>query len=95
MSEEIVDVSMTNISISKFTAPGRRSKCIPSKCKTCGAPALYKYFGVISCHSCKMFFKRNAKAGSVCSDTYCFYSCYLFIYLFRKDLNVTLMAAVK
>jgi hypothetical protein len=42
-----------------------------------------------------MFFKRNAKAGSVCSDTYCFYSCYLFIYLFRKDLNVTLMAAVK
>ncbi len=81
MTEEIVNVPITTISISKFTAVGRRSHCIPSKCKTCGAPALYKYFGVISCHSCKMFFKRNATAGSVCSDIYLIYSCHLFIYL--------------
>ncbi|CAF1204246.1 unnamed protein product [Adineta steineri] len=31
-----------------------------SKCRICGAPAQYVNFGTISCHSCKMFFKRNA-----------------------------------
>jgi hypothetical protein len=31
-----------------------------SECKICGIPAIYSYYGVISCESCKMFFKRNA-----------------------------------
>ncbi|CAF1391144.1 unnamed protein product [Adineta steineri] len=31
-----------------------------SECRICGAPAQYLNFGVISCSSCKMFFKRNA-----------------------------------
>ncbi|CAF3732330.1 unnamed protein product [Rotaria sp. Silwood1] len=31
-----------------------------SKCKICGSPAIYSYYGVISCSPCKMFFKRNA-----------------------------------
>ncbi|CAF1031482.1 unnamed protein product [Adineta steineri] len=31
-----------------------------SECRICGAPAQYVNFGVISCSSCKMFFKRNA-----------------------------------
>ncbi len=36
-----------------------KSKLLPYKCRICGAPADYLYFGVISCRSCKMFFKRN------------------------------------
>ncbi|CAF4086624.1 unnamed protein product [Rotaria sordida] len=32
----------------------------PFKCKICEAPARYAHFGVISCESCKMFFRRNA-----------------------------------
>ncbi|CAF1539323.1 unnamed protein product [Adineta steineri] len=31
-----------------------------SECRICGAPAQYVNFGAVSCHSCKMFFKRNA-----------------------------------
>ncbi|CAF0974893.1 unnamed protein product [Adineta steineri] len=31
-----------------------------SECRICGAPAQYANFGVVSCNSCKMFFKRNA-----------------------------------
>ncbi|CAF1481537.1 unnamed protein product [Adineta steineri] len=34
-----------------------------SECRICGAPAQYVNFGAISCHSCKMFFKRNANFG--------------------------------
>ncbi|CAF1634452.1 unnamed protein product [Adineta ricciae] len=29
-------------------------------CRICGAPAVYAYYGVVSCQSCKMFFRRNA-----------------------------------
>ncbi|CAF1102380.1 unnamed protein product [Rotaria sordida] len=32
-----------------------------TQCKICEAPALYSYFGVISCDPCKVFFKRNAE----------------------------------
>jgi hypothetical protein len=35
------------------------------RCKICRAPARYSYYGVISCQSCKMFFKRNAEARRV------------------------------
>ncbi len=44
----------------------RKTKRVPSLCEICGASALYKYFGVISCQSCKIFFKRNALLGMVC-----------------------------
>ncbi|CAF4269992.1 unnamed protein product, partial [Adineta steineri] len=30
------------------------------ECRICGAPAQYVNFGVITCNSCKMFFRRNA-----------------------------------
>ncbi|UJR07776.1 hypothetical protein I4U23_012059 [Adineta vaga] len=30
-------------------------------CQICGAPALFTNFGIVSCASCKMFFKRNAE----------------------------------
>ncbi len=43
----------------------RQSKTVPTECKICGAPAIYSYFGVISCQSCKIFFRRNAKRGQV------------------------------
>ncbi|CAF1057033.1 unnamed protein product [Adineta steineri] len=39
----------------------RQSTTVASKCKVCGAPATYSYYGVISCRPCKIFFKRNAK----------------------------------
>lgn len=40
-----------------------------SQCEICGAPASYINFGVKSCSSCKMFFKRNAEA----KDVRCFF----------------------
>ncbi|CAF4210189.1 unnamed protein product [Rotaria sordida] len=39
----------------------RQKNPVASKCKVCGAPARYSYYGAIVCHSCKMFFKRNAQ----------------------------------
>ncbi len=62
MNEDIVDIPISTTS----TASGRRLKSIPTECKICGAPALYKYFGVISCQSCKVFFRRNANRELVC-----------------------------
>ena len=38
----------------------------PRVCKVCGAPAQYSFFGSVACHSCKIFFKRNAQTRSVC-----------------------------
>jgi nuclear receptor subfamily 1 group I len=43
----------------------RKTRCVPSTCRVCDAPAVYSYFGGITCHSCKMFFKRNAELGLV------------------------------
>ncbi|CAF1092657.1 unnamed protein product [Rotaria sp. Silwood1] len=39
----------------------RQTKTVLCKCKICGASARYSYYGAIVCHSCKMFFKRNAE----------------------------------
>lgn len=46
----------------------KKGKCrrVPSICCICGDDAIYKYFGVISCQSCKIFFKRNAHLNTVC-----------------------------
>lgn len=43
----------------------RQKNTVSSECKICGAPARYSYYGAIVCHSCKMFFKRNAENGQV------------------------------
>ena len=43
----------------------RKTRSVSSLCRVCGAPAVYSYFGAITCHSCKMFFKRNAESGLV------------------------------
>jgi len=65
MDEDTTDISKDTSSKSTTT--------VSSKCKICGAPALYKYFGVISCHACKIFFKRNAETGLVSSNEYPFF----------------------
>ncbi|CAF2442851.1 unnamed protein product [Rotaria sp. Silwood2] len=39
----------------------RQTKTVPYQCKICGASAQYCYYGAVVCHSCKMFFKRNAE----------------------------------
>ncbi|CAM2698961.1 unnamed protein product [Rotaria socialis] len=41
----------------------RQKNAISSKCKICETPVQYSYCGAIVCHSCKMFFKRNAENG--------------------------------
>ncbi|CAF1092342.1 unnamed protein product [Adineta ricciae] len=40
----------------------QKTKPLSKHCQICGAPAQYSYFGVVSCHSCKMFFKRNGNS---------------------------------
>ncbi|CAF1287779.1 unnamed protein product [Rotaria sordida] len=41
----------------------RQSTIVQTECKICGAPAKYSFFGVVSCNTCKMFFKRNGERG--------------------------------
>ncbi|UJR20263.1 hypothetical protein I4U23_023394 [Adineta vaga] len=40
----------------------KQTKLLTRQCKVCNAPAQYAFFGVVSCHSCKMFFRRNANS---------------------------------
>lgn len=49
-----------------FVATGRRKRKEQMECQICGSPALYAYFGTISCEACKIFFKRYAHLGQVC-----------------------------
>lgn len=43
----------------------RQTITAETECKICGAPAIYQYFGVISCQPCKVFFRRNANLRQV------------------------------
>ncbi|CAF0887143.1 unnamed protein product [Rotaria sordida] len=52
---------MEESSSNNLTNKKRQSKRVKTQCKICEAPALYSYFGVISCDPCKVFFKRNAE----------------------------------
>ncbi|CAF2531364.1 unnamed protein product [Rotaria sp. Silwood2] len=54
---------MEKSSSNNSTNKKRPSTIVQTDCKICGAPAKYSYFGVVSCNSCKMFFKRNAERG--------------------------------
>ncbi|CAF3617417.1 unnamed protein product [Rotaria sp. Silwood1] len=51
--------SSSNKSIDKK----RQSTVVSTECKICGDSAIYSFFGVVSCNSCKVFFKRNAQEG--------------------------------
>jgi ribosomal protein L37AE/L43A len=53
------------ILITDSTSMLHKSIIASQKCKVCGATALYTNFGIISCSSCKMFFKRNAELKQV------------------------------
>ncbi|CAF3623845.1 unnamed protein product [Rotaria sp. Silwood1] len=42
-----------------------KSRKYSRECRICGAPAEYRYFGIIACTSCKTFFKRNANSTKI------------------------------
>jgi len=63
------------------TTVKQKSKKLPTECKICGAPALYSYFGVIACGSCKIFFRRNAQMKQVKLNYKIFF--YLYNFFFR------------
>lgn len=65
---------MENINKDDQTFIKPKSQKNPSKCKVCGRPAKYCYFGARSCASCKAFFRRNAENKWVCLNLF-----YLFI----------------
>ncbi|CAF1321192.1 unnamed protein product [Rotaria sordida] len=55
----MMEKSSSNNSMNKK----RKSTKLQTECRICGASAIYSYFGVVSCHPCKMFFKRTAERG--------------------------------
>ena len=56
-----VDKILSAMSISN----GKRSTRVRTECQVCSDSAIYSYFGVIVCASCKMFFRRNAQKKQV------------------------------
>ncbi|CAF4104279.1 unnamed protein product, partial [Rotaria sordida] len=56
----MMEKSSSNNSMNKK----RKSTKLQTECRICGASAIYSYFGVVSCHPCKMFFKRTAERGT-------------------------------
>ncbi|CAF2693360.1 unnamed protein product [Rotaria sp. Silwood2] len=42
-----------------------KSRKYSRECRICGAPAEYRYFGIIACTSRKTFFKRNANSTKI------------------------------
>ncbi|CAF4739974.1 unnamed protein product, partial [Rotaria sp. Silwood1] len=49
----------------------RQKNTVLCECKICGALARYSYYGAIVCHSCKIFFKRNAAVLKCYFDNDC------------------------
>ena len=55
-------------------------------CRICGASSKCSYYGVISCSSCKTFFRRNAHVGEIFFEIY--FELHFPMDLFRKHSNV-------
>jgi predicted amidophosphoribosyltransferase len=93
MEETATSVSNTSTTTpSTHSNTARQTTTSPTICIVCGAPALYSYYGAIVCHSCKVFFRRNAKTRSVSScEKYFFY----YMNLFRYHSHVIMMVIVK
>ncbi len=70
---------MKNIS----TSVKRKPKAISSQCKICGASARYSYFSVISCQSCKVFFRRNAQNVKVSFFLFCNFNLIICLEIFK------------
>ena len=76
--------------------PNFEDKKFKSKqCKVCGDMAKYAYFGVISCHPCKMFFKRYAETKQVRLQDSDDHELIRVLRLFRRVFHVSLVADVK
>jgi hypothetical protein len=56
-------------------------------CAICGDHAIGYNYDVLSCASCKAFFRRNANQPPV-SFVYCFFGLTLILLIFRKKFNV-------
>ncbi|CAF3334925.1 unnamed protein product [Rotaria sp. Silwood2] len=54
---------MEKSSSNKSTGKKRQSTPQATECQICGVPAIFSFYGVVSCNPCKMFFKRNAQLG--------------------------------
>jgi hypothetical protein len=61
------------------TTAKQKSKKLPTECKICAAPALYSYFGVVVCGSCKIFFRRHAQIEQVKLNYKIFFYLYNFV----------------
>ncbi|CAF1092616.1 unnamed protein product [Rotaria sp. Silwood1] len=59
MEQILIKNLLTTSTFSKTVL--RQKNTVLCKCKICGASARYSYYGAVVCHSCKMFFKRNAE----------------------------------
>jgi ribosomal protein L37AE/L43A len=59
-------MSTFSIGLNSLTSmKNSKSKKFSHKCRICRAPAEHTHFGVISCDSCKMFFRRNGNTEQV------------------------------
>lgn len=72
----------------------KNPKNYPFKCKICEAPARYIHFDVLSCESCKIFFKRHVEKRKVSIINY-FDLIIIYIHLIRQYSNVILVVNVK
>jgi hypothetical protein len=71
-------LSSNNALCSSRSIKPPKAHLLPYKCGICDAPADYSYFGVVSCRSCKMFFKRNGTVEPVCLILYSIITLILF-----------------
>ena len=60
-------VSKKCLSKQQTTTTATSTRVEANECQVCGSSAQYCYYGVVACGPCKMFFKRKAEQGLVCS----------------------------
>jgi hypothetical protein len=63
-----------------------------AQCKICEAPTFRSNYGVLTCSSCKIFFRRNATREQVICEIFFLLK---LIFVFRKISDAILMEIVK